>query len=91
MPYTLNYPDSYIRRAKKFLRKHPEIHNQYKKTLQLLELDPYHPSLRLHGLEGRLKGLSSVSINMSYRIVLELEIRDEEIILINVGNHNQVY
>lgn len=91
MPYTLIYPDSYIRRAKKFLRKHPEIHNQYRKTLELLELDPYHPSLRLHSLEGRLKGLSSVSINMSYRIVLELEIQDEKIVLINIGNHGQVY
>ena len=91
MPYTLIYPDSYIRRARKFLRKHPEIHNQYRKTLELLKLDPYHPSLRLHSLEGRLKGLSSVSINMSYRIVLELEIQDEEIILINIGNHGQIY
>ncbi len=91
MPYTLIYPDSYIRRAKKFLRKHPKIHKQYKKTLQLLELDPYHPSLRLHCLEGRLKALSSVSINMGYRIVLELEIQDEEIVLINIGSHDQVY
>lgn len=90
MPFTLLYPDSYIRRARKFLRKHPEIHSQYRKTLQLLELDPYHPALRLHSLEGRLKGLSSVSINMSYRIVLELEIRGEEIILINIGSHDQV-
>jgi len=91
MPFTLIYPESYIRRARKFLRKHPEIHSQYRKTLQLLELDPYHPALRLHSLEGRLKGLSSVSINMSYRIVLELEIRGEEIILINIGSHDQVY
>jgi mRNA-degrading endonuclease YafQ of YafQ-DinJ toxin-antitoxin module len=91
MPYTLIYPDSYIRRAKKFLRKHPEIHIQYMKTLQLLELDPFHPSLRRHGLEGRLKDLSSISINMSYRIVLVLEIQNEEIILINVGNRDQVY
>jgi len=91
MPFTLLYPDSYIRRARKFLRKHLEIHNQYRKTLQLLELDPYHPALRLYSLEGRLKGLSSVSINMSYRIVLELEIRGEEIILINIGSHDQVY
>lgn len=91
MPYTLIYPDSYVKRAKKFLRKHPEIHNQYQKTLELLELDPHHPSLRLHNLSGRLKDLSSVSINMSYRIILELEIRDEEIILINVGTHDQVY
>jgi len=91
MVYNLVYPDSYIKRAKKFLRKHPEIHNQYRKTLELLELDPYHPSLRLHGLEGRLKGLSSISINMSYHIVLELEIKGEEIILINVGDHDHVY
>ena len=91
MAYQLIYPDSYIKRAKKFLRKHPEIHTQYRKTLELLELNPKHPSLRLHDLGGRLKGLSSVSINMSYRIVLELVIKDEEIILINIGSHDQVY
>jgi len=91
MTYQLIYPDSYIKRARKFLRKHPEVRSQYQKTLELLELNPKHPSLRLHGLEGRLKGLSSVSINMSYRIVLELEIKDEQIILINIGCHDQVY
>jgi len=89
--YTLIYPISYIRRAKKFLHNHPEIHQQYKKSLELLELNPFHPSLRLHTLEGRLKGFSSVSINMSYRIVLVLEIRDEEIILFDVGSHDRVY
>ena len=91
MAYTLIYPDSYIKRARKFLRKHPEIHNQYQKTLEILELDPYHPSLRFHNLSGRLTDLSSVSINMSYPITLELEIRDKEIILVNVGDHAQVY
>lgn len=91
MPYKLIYPDSYIRRARKFLRKHPEINSQYRKTLELSELNPYHPSLRLHSLEGRLQGLSSVSINISYRIVLELEVKDKEIILINIGDHDQVY
>jgi addiction module RelE/StbE family toxin len=91
MRYKLVYPLSYIKRAKKFLHKHPEIHSQYRKTLELLELNPRHPSLRLHELTGRLRGLSSVSINMSYRIVLEIEIKDKEIILINIGSHDQVY
>jgi len=89
--YRLIYPDSYIKRAKKFLRKHPELHQQYQKTLELLEIDPYHRLLRLHSLQGRLKNLSSVSINMSYRIVLELEIKDQGITLINIGNHDHVY
>ncbi len=91
MKYKLVFPESYIRRARKFLKKHPEIHGQYRKVLELLELNPYHPSLRLHSLQGNLSGLSSVSINISYRIVLELIIDGNEILLINIGKHDQVY
>ena len=91
MSHRLTYPDSYLKRARKFLKKHPEISSQYQKTLELLELNPHHPSLRLHRLQGRLAPLSSISINMSYRIVLELLIRDNDIILVDVGHHDQVY
>lgn len=91
MAYRIVYPESYIRKARKFLSRHPEVHSQYQKTLELLEVNPHHPSLRLHGLQGRLSGLSSVSINMSYRIVLKMLIRENDIILIDVGKHEQVY
>lgn len=91
MRFKLVYPESYIRRARKFLNRHPEINSQYRKTLELLELDPYHPSLRLHGLKGRLGGLSSVSINVSYRIVIEFVIEGDEILLVNMGKHDRVY
>jgi mRNA-degrading endonuclease YafQ of YafQ-DinJ toxin-antitoxin module len=91
MPYKLVYPASYIRRARKFLSKHPGILVQYRKTLELLELNPYHPALRLHSLKDQLNGLSSVSINMSYRIVIELLIEGDEILLVNAGKHEQVY
>jgi hypothetical protein len=33
----------------------------------------------------------SVSINLSYRITLELLIQDEKIIPVNVGDHDAVY
>ena len=88
MTYKLVYSDSYIRRVKTFLRKHPEIHNKYWKTLELLEINPHNPSFRLM---CRLIGLSSVSINMSYCIVLELVIQDKDIILVDIGTHDQVY
>lgn len=91
MRYRLVFPQSYIRRARKFLARHPEIRSQYRKTLELLELDPTHPALRLHRLRGPLRDLHSVSINLSYRIVIQLEIRDCEILLINIGTHDQVY
>ena len=91
MRYRLVYPESYIRRARKFLRKHPEIHSQYQKTLQLLEIDPFHPSLRLHRLQGSLSDLSSVSINLTYRIVIEFLLLKDDIVLVNVGKHDEVY
>ena len=89
--YTIVYPESYIRRARKFLVKHPDLIRQYQKTLELLEINPFHPSLRLHPLKGRLEGLHSVSINIAYRITLELLIKGKEIILVNVGKHEEVY
>lgn len=91
MRYTLTFTASYNRRATKFLKKHPELKKQYLKTLQLLALNPHHPSLRLHALQGRLSGLHSASINISYRITMELIIEDDEIIPINVGSHDKIY
>jgi len=91
MAYKLIFTEDYTRRALRFLKRHPELKNQYVKTLALLELNPHHPSLRLHGLSGRMQGVHSVSINLSYRITLELLIQDEKIIPLNVGNHDAVY
>jgi len=89
--FTLTFTEQYNKRAARFLKRHPELRSQYLKTLQLLEINPHHPSLRLHPLSGRLTGLHSVSINLSYRITLELIIQDAEIIPVNVGDHDAVY
>lgn len=91
MTWALVFTESYDRRAARWLKRHPDLRQQYLKTLQLLEANPYHPSLRLHTLSGRLAGVHSVSINLSYRITLELLIQDERIIPVNVGDHDAVY
>lgn len=91
MTYRILYTESYLKRARKFARQHPEILPQYEKTLRLLEINPLHPSLRLHKLQGRLKGLSSVSINMSYRIVLEFLMQGRTIVPVTVDSHEEAY
>jgi len=91
MPYALVFTDDYTRRALRFLKRHPELKSQYAKTLALLGINPHHPSLRLHALSGRLTGVHSVSINLSYRITLELLIQDQQIIPLNVDDHDAVY
>ncbi|TAK91250.1 MAG: type II toxin-antitoxin system mRNA interferase toxin, RelE/StbE family [Burkholderiaceae bacterium] len=89
--WQLIFTEQYTRRAARFIQRHPDALKQYSKTLELLEINPHHLSLRLHALKGRLEGLHSISINLSYRITLELIITDKEIILVNVGSHDEVY
>lgn len=91
MPFALVFTEQYNRRAARFLKRHPDLRQQYLKTLQVLEANPAHPSLRLQPLRGKLDGLHSVSINLSYRITLELLIQDSQIIPVNVGDHDAVY
>lgn len=91
MTWQLVFTEQYNRRAAKFLKRHPDIESQYVKTLELLELNPHHPALRLHHLSGRLEGLQSISINMKYRITIEMIVTESEIVLINVGDHDALY
>jgi toxin HigB-1 len=91
VPYTLIFTERYTRLAARFLKRHPDMARAYEKTLALLQVNPYHPSLRLHELGGRLKGVHSVSINLSYRITLHLLATESEIVPLNVGDHDAVY
>jgi len=64
MSFRIVYTQGYLKRAAKFIKRHPRTPPQYEKTLRLLELNPSHPSLRLHRLTGPLKDLHAVSITI---------------------------
>lgn len=85
------YTDSYLKRARKFIKKHPDLLSQYEKTLKLLEINPSHPSLKLHKLQGKLSELFAVSINISYRITLFFLIDGDKIIPVDIGSHDEIY
>lgn len=89
--YKLLITESYQRRARGFFAKHPEILKRYEKILKILCLNPRHPSLRLHKLSGRLVGLYSVSINISYLLIIHFVIKKGQIIPIDIGSHDEVY
>jgi mRNA-degrading endonuclease YafQ of YafQ-DinJ toxin-antitoxin module len=91
MTWQLVFTDQYTKRAARFLKRNPAVRMQYAKTLDLLSVNPFHPSLRLHKLQGALNHLHGVSINLQHRVTIEMVITDREIIPINVGDHNAVY
>jgi addiction module RelE/StbE family toxin len=91
MSYKIIRTDEYFKKLKKFIKKLPDVLDRYAKTIELLEIDPYHPSLRLHKLRGKLQEYYSVSITMQYRVVIDFVIKENEIIPINIGTHDEVY
>jgi len=89
--YTLEWTPSFIKAAKRFAKQHPDLKQKVAVVLKALEQDPFQPSLKLHCLEGRLKGIHAVRITYSYRITLTLKITEHSITLLEIGNHDDVY
>jgi len=89
--FEIIFTKKYEKKSKKFLKKHPNMLKKYEKTIYLLESNPYHPSLRFHKLQGNLEEFYSVSIDMSYRIIIDFVIMEDKIFLIDIGEHEEVY
>jgi mRNA-degrading endonuclease YafQ of YafQ-DinJ toxin-antitoxin module len=68
-------------------RLRPLEQNRAIKTEQLFRLDPLHPSLRLHQLKGRLKGIWSISVTSSIRILFT-RLPDGTIVFGTIGQHD---
>lgn len=89
--HEIRFAEGYEKKVIKFFKKHKDLLEKYKKTIELLQADPTHPSLRVHKLQGKMHPFSSVSINMKYRIIIDFIIIDEVIVLIDIGSHDDVY
>ena len=89
--YTIVTTSYFLRRLRKFLRKHPELRARYAQVVDDLRDDPLAPHLGYHHLSGQFDGIQAVSLTYDYRITLTVMITEKEIILLDVGSHDEVY
>ena len=89
--FTLVTTEYFLRRARKFFKKHPELRGRFAQVVDALQQDPFAPQLEYYQLSGRLKGIQAVRLNDSYRIILTIVITEKEIILLDIGSHDEVY
>lgn len=84
-----------LRAFKRLIRKNPNLRPLIEQTLRQLAADPFHPSLHTHKLKGDLSNIWSCSIDYSNRLLFEFvenpEEQEEGILLINLGDHDEVY
>ena len=89
--YMLVWTPRFTRAAEEFIKRHGELRKKLADILRDLEKDPFQPHLKYHHLGGKLKGVQAISITDSYRITLTVAVSDKEIILLDIGSHDEVY
>lgn len=91
----LVWSPGFTRSLKRLVRQSPNLKLPVLQTLNQLQEDISHPSLRTHKLKGDLSDRYACSINYSDRIVFKIvkndDSGDEEILLLALGSHDEVY
>jgi addiction module RelE/StbE family toxin len=89
--YTVVWSTRFVRSAERFAKRHPDLRARLAAVLRDLEQDPFQPRLKLHNLQGELAGMQAVSLTYDYRITLTVMVKEKEVILLDVGTHDDVY
>jgi mRNA interferase YafQ len=91
--FVLLRSSSFIRAARKILKRHPELAENVQNTLELLSTEPFHPRLRTHKLKGDLQDSWACSTGYDLRIIFRFVEHEEAqaILLESIGTHDEVY
>jgi addiction module RelE/StbE family toxin len=86
----LIWDQGFKRAYKKKIKNNDEYKNKFWDALNLFVTDPFNPLLKTHKLSGKLKGLWVFSCLYDCRIIFKF-IKKEEVLLIDIGSHDEVY
>jgi mRNA interferase YafQ len=83
------------RSLRKFTKRSSELRERVQKTLEQMTEDVFAANLDTHKLSGSLDGINACSCGYDCRVLFSID-RDPEtdselIILLDVGNHDDVY
>jgi len=80
----IHYSKKFIKELKKLPKEIIDI--TIKKEI-IFRDNPLHPSLRLHELHGKFKGIWSISLTQNFRIIFE-RMSNGDILFISIGKHD---
>ncbi|ELS00923.1 addiction module toxin, RelE/StbE family [Xenococcus sp. PCC 7305] len=86
----VSFSSSFRRIFKKKIKGNTKLESRFWTKLEVFTNNPFDPSLRTHKLSGKLKDLWSFSVEYDQRIIFYFK-DEENVVLIDIGNHDQVY
>jgi len=92
---TLVWSAAFIRAFKRSTKRNPSLKERSEHALHQLAEDPFHPTLHSHKLKGELSGVWACTVDYNNRILFEFvtnpDTKEEEIFLLTMGTHDEVY
>lgn len=82
---------SFKRSYKKRVGKNNQLKKKFWSALELFTNNPFDPRLKTHKLTGKLDGLWALSVDYDCRIVFKFLKNTDEVLLIDIGSHDEVY
>jgi addiction module RelE/StbE family toxin len=74
----------------KKIKNDDNLKKRFWKTMKLFSSNPFSKQLRTHKLTGTLQGLWAFSVDYDTRVIFSF-LKDDEILLIDIGSHDEVY
>jgi mRNA interferase YafQ len=90
---TLLRSTTFVRAARRLLKRDPELADGVRETLEILSEDAFDPRLKTHKLKGEFDGSWACSVGYDLRILFEfVQHQEAEAILPQtIGTHDEVY
>lgn len=86
---------TFKRAYKQVTSHHPDLRQKIERALEQLGEDPFDPKLHTHKLKGELSGVWACTVDYDNRILFEFvknpDAGNEEILLLTLGTHDEVY
>jgi mRNA-degrading endonuclease YafQ of YafQ-DinJ toxin-antitoxin module len=89
--WRLGRTEAFVRAARRFLRRRPQLEAPVGRALALLEEDPFDPRLHTHALTGGPEGLHGVRVTYQVRLIVTIDPAKREVVLLDLGDHDAVY
>ena len=86
----LVWGSSFKRAYKRTIKSKPYLKDKISQRLELFANEPFHPSLNIHKLSGKLKGLWDFVVEYDCRVVFRF-LEEGDALLIDIGKHDEVY
>ena len=92
---TLVWGKTFVRAFKRAIRKHPALRGDIEATLRLWQEDPFASPLAAHKLKGKLAGSWACRTGYDLRIIFDFVKSagqsEDDILLLEIGTHDEVY